>query len=149
MEKHLLELKASLAAAGSAVCAFLSWKGVLAITWIVVMGLDYLSGTAGALKNGVWSSRTAREGLWHKCGMIFSVAVAGITDWILSVLLGNIPQLDLKWPGLALPLVLAWYILTELGSILENAEALGAQVPRVLTRLLKASREAVDREGEK
>ena len=76
--------------------------------------------------------------------MIFAVAVAGIADVIMALLMGNIPGLGIRWPGLTLPLVLAWYILTELGSILENAHKMGAAVPPWLTKLLKASREAVD-----
>ena len=144
MEKNLLGAKATMAAAFSAICAFLGWKGILALCWLIVMGLDYVSGTAAACKGGCWSSRVAREGLWHKCGMIFAVAVAGIADYIMALLMGNIPGLGISWPGLVLPLVLAWYILTELGSILENAVKLGAAVPPWLTKLLKAGKDAVD-----
>ena len=43
-----------------------------------------------------------------------------------------------------LPMVLAWYILTELGSILENALALGAKVPVWLVKLLKNGVEILD-----
>ena len=45
---------------------------------------------------------------------------------------------------LILPVVLVWYILTELGSILENAAAMGAPVPEFLTKLLAAAREKVE-----
>jgi phage-related holin len=41
--------------------------------------------------------------------------------------------------------VLAWYIVTEAGSVLENAARLGAPVPRWLRRMLKEGREAVDK----
>jgi phage-related holin len=46
--------------------------------------------------------------------------------------------LGICWNGLVLPLVLAWYIITELGSILENAVKMGAKVPVWLVNLLKA-----------
>ena len=147
MEKNLLGIKAALTAAATAVCAFLGWKGILALTWLTAMALDYISGTAAACKSGNWSSRLAREGLWHKCGMIFAVAVAGIADGIMALILGNIPAIGMEWPGLTLPLVLSWYILTELGSILENAMKLGAAVPAWLTKLLKAGKDAVDQGG--
>ena len=52
------------------------------------------------------------------------------------------------WPGLVLPLVLAWYIITELGSILENAVKMGAPVPEWLIKLLKAGKKAVDGFGD-
>ena len=144
MENKFLAGKAALAALLSSLLSFLGWKGILAVCWIIVMALDYLSGTAAAMKEGAWQSSAARQGLWHKAGMIFAVLVSAIADGAMTVLLGNIPVLGIQWPGALLPLVLAWYILTELGSILENAVRLGAAVPSWLTKLLKASKEAVD-----
>ena len=148
MEQNLKALKATLAAAVTAISTFLGWKGLMALTWVIVMGLDYLSGTAAAMKAGQWASADARQGLWHKCGMILVVLVAAITDGVMAVVLGNIPALGIEWPGALLPLVLAWYILTELGSILENAVKLGAAVPAWLVKFLKQSLAAVDTAGE-
>ena len=48
-----------------------------------------------------------------------------------------------------MPLVLAWYILTELGSILENAVKLGARVPKWLTKLLATVEHMVDDAADK
>ena len=127
----------------------LGWKGVLVLAWVSLMALDYFTGTCAALKGGCWNSRTAREGAWHKCGAITVVAVAGIADAVLAVVCGNIPLLNIRWPGILLPLLLAWYILTELGSILENAIALGASAPHWLTAALGATLKAVDELGEK
>lgn len=144
MDEKLTAIKAAIVAGFTAIGAFLGWKGIMALVWVIVMCLDYISGTAAACKKGEWSSSVARSGLWHKGGMILVVMVAGIADAIMAVILGNIPQIGIEWPGLVLPLVLAWYIITELGSILENAVALGAKVPSWLTRILKASIKAVD-----
>lgn len=141
--------KALIAAAISAVSAFLGWKGLMALCWLVAMGLDYISGTVAALKAGNWSSSLARAGIFHKCGMIFAVVVAALADSVMAMVCGNIPILEITWPGLLLPLVLAWYILTELGSILENAVKLGAAVPQWLTKLLKIGLSAVDSAAEK
>lgn len=147
MEENLTAVKAAIVAGLSAVGAFLGWKGIMALCWIVVMALDYLSGSAAACKAGQWSSKVARDGLWHKGGMIFAVLVSAIADGVMTVICGKIPVLDMQWPGLVLPLVLAWYILTELGSILENAVKLGAKVPQWLTKLLKAGQQAVENSG--
>ena len=46
---------------------------------------------------------------------------------------------------LVLPVILVWYIFTELGSIAENATAMGAPVPAWLTKLLAAGRDAAER----
>ena len=45
---------------------------------------------------------------------------------------------------LVLPVILVWYIFTELGSIAENATDMGAPVPAWLTKLLAAGKQAAD-----
>lgn len=147
MNETLVGIKAAMAAFFTALGAFLGWKGVMAIVWVVVMLLDYISGTAAACKSGQWCSATARQGLWHKGGMIIVVTVAAIADGVMAVICQRLP-LGIAWPAIILPLVLAWYIITELGSILENAVKLGAVVPSWLTKLLKASLKAVDNIGD-
>ena len=144
MEERLTAVKATIVAVISAISAFLGWKGIVAMVWVVAMGLDYISGTAAACKNGEWSSAIARNGLWHKGGMILVVVVAAIADGVMVVICENIPVLGIAWPGIILPLVLAWYILTEMGSVLENAVKLGAKVPEWLVKILKSSLKAVD-----
>lgn len=147
MNDKLVATKAAIAAFFTAAGTFLGWKGIMAIVWVIVMALDYISGTAAACKAGAWCSATARQGLWHKGGMIIVVIVALIADAVMLLIGSHLP-LGLTWPGIILPLVLAWYIITELGSILENAVKLGAAVPTWLTKLLKASLQAVDKTGE-
>lgn len=127
---------------------FLGWQGIMALVWVAAMGLDYLSGSAAACKEGKWSSAVARTGLWHKGGMIIVVAVAAIADGVLGIICSQTP-IGLEWPGVILPLVLAWYILTELGSILENAMKLGVRVPKWLTKFLAAFRHLVDDAADK
>lgn len=143
MNDYLICFKVSVAAFVTAVAAFLGWKGILCFAWVAAMAIDYASGTAAAWKSGHWSSSVARQGLWHKCGMIFAVAVAAIADGVMDVVTTNL-HLGISWPGLVLPLVLTWYILTELGSVLENAAAMGAQIPPFLSKALAAAQGAVD-----
>lgn len=143
MKENLLTIKTAAAGFLTAMGAFLGWKGVMLVVWVIVMGLDYLSGTMAACKEGNWNSAAAREGLWHKGGMILAVTVAAIADAVMVLMVAYVP-IGLQWPGLLLPLVLAWYILTELGSILENAVHMGASVPSWLVRLLKNGVELVD-----
>ena len=147
MEDKIVAIKAAFAAFFYALGAFLGWKGIMGIVWVAAMLLDYISGTAAACKSGEWCSATARQGLWHKGGMILVVVVAAIADGVMAVICQHLP-LGITWPGIILPLVLAWYILTEMGSILENAVKLGAVVPSWLTKILKASLKAVDVVGD-
>ena len=147
MNENLVTIKTAIVAGCTALGAFLGWKGVMLIVWVAVMALDYLTGTLAACKTGDWSSATAREGLWHKGGMIAVVIVGALADWVMVIVAAYIP-IGIRWPGIILPLVLAWYIITELGSVLENAVKMGAKVPQWLIKLLKASANIVEAAGE-
>ena len=111
--------------------------------------LDYITGSMAAGKAGEWESRKAREGIYHKGGMLVIVLVAAATDLLISLVLDNLPMLALpvEYSGLVCPVVLVWYIVTELGSITENAVAMGAPVPALLTKLLKVTKDAVEQMG--
>ena len=146
MEEKLTAWKAGATALVSALTAFLGWKGIAALAWVAAMALDYISGSAAACKEGKWSSKVAREGLWHKMGMMLAVVVAAIADGVLTVLCRQLPAMGIAWPGMVLPVVLVWYLLTELGSILENAVRLGAKVPGWLANLLQATKDQLGNE---
>lgn len=144
MNEKLTAIKAAIAAFFTAMSAFLGWQGVMFFIWLAAMALDYISGTLAAWLSGEWSSSVAREGLKHKGGMILVVCVAGLADITLSIVCDHLP-VDLTWPVLVLPLVLAWYILTELGSILENAVKMGAPIPAWLMKLLTVGLKVIDK----
>ena len=147
MNEKLTAAKSAMAACLMAVGTFLGWKGIMLMIWVGVMALDYLSGTLAACREGQWSSAVARQGLWHKGGMILAVTVAAISDGITMLLAAEMPM-EMQWPGLVLPLVLTWYIITELGSILENAVKMGARVPAWLVSFLKAGIRLAESAGE-
>lgn len=147
MNENMLTIKAMIAAFFTTLGAFLGWKGILLFAWVGVMALDYISGTIAAALTGEWSSAVAREGIRHKGGMIFVVVVAAIADAVMVIIVSYVP-IGLQWPGIILPMVLAWYIITELGSILENAVKMGAPVPGWMVKLLKASADLVEIAGD-
>ena len=126
MEKrNLLQCsKAAMAAACGAFTAVFGWLG-----WLVV----------------AWSSAAARAGIWHKTGMVVVVLVSALTDGVLGMAVANLPGLGLQPNGVVLPVVLVWYIFTELGSIAENAAAMGAPVPAWLVKLLAEGKEGADK----
>ncbi len=147
----MLAVKAAITAALGAFSAFWGWLGWLIAAWVVLMALDYATGTAAAMKNGEWASHTAREGIWHKMGEVVVVIIAAFADGLLSIIMEQLPMVEIALPeiGLLLPLVLVWYAITELGSIAENAQRMGAPIPAWLVKLMANGKEAVDAAGDK
>ena len=147
----MLAVKAAIAAVLGAFSAFWGWLGWLVAAWVVLMALDYITGTAAAMKNGEWASQTAREGIWHKAGEVVVVIIAAFADFLLSIVMEQLPMVEIALPeiGLLLPLVLVWYAITELGSIAENAQRMGAPIPAWLVKLMANGKDAVDAAGDK
>lgn len=143
-----LAAKGAVVAACAAYVAAFGYVGVLIVLWALCMVLDWISGTAAAAAQGNWSSSTARAGIWHKGGMIVVVIVAAVADAALGVLVDTIPGVTISVPAVVLPIVLCWYIFTELGSMAENATQMGANVPQWLVHLLAAGRKAVEKGAE-
>lgn len=143
------EIKAALAAVIAFFTALWGWLGWAVLVWVFCFLLDYVSGTFAARKAGEWSSAIAREGVWHKLGEIFAVLVAALCDIALRVIIeGSGLDLGIHVGAMVTPVVLLWYIITELGSIAENAEKMGAPVPSWIKRSLKQYRDKIDRDHE-
>ena len=134
---------------GTIAALFGGWDTALQ-TLVIFMAIDYITGYSAAAKSGEWSSKIAREGLWHKAGCIFAVLVAGILDAVVGYLLGNIHGLALpfEYTVFVCPLVVAWYILMELGSILENIGKMGAPLPEFLKKMIAVLKATVDSAGD-
>jgi phage-related holin len=144
MEQNaLFKWKAALAAVCGAFTAAFGWLGWLSAAWVLCMLLDWATGSAAAAARGAWSSTAARQGIWHKAGMLLVVLAAALTDGVLGLLMDNAGLTPpLAGGALLCPIVLCWYIFTELGSVLENAQKMGAPVPAALTRLLAQARDS-------
>ena len=80
-----------------------------------------------------------------------AVTAAAILDGGLGLILDHIPALTLPFDYTVFltVLVLVWYILTELGSIVENAGRLGAPLPAWLSKAIAALESGVDSTGAK
>lgn len=144
--EHINGFKAALAAVLAALTALWGWFGWLIVAWIAFMAFDYLTGSAAAMKRGEWSSQKAREGIWHKAGCMAAVVVSGVMDLVVGQILTNLPSVTLPFTYTVFlcPLVVVWYILTEAGSIVENAGSMGAPVPEWLTKAIAALKDKVD-----
>ena len=141
-----LVLKAALVAFAGAFSAAFGWLGWLILAWVGCMVLDWISGSAAAAAQGNWSSAVARAGIWHKAGMIVVVLVAAVADCVLGMAVEHLPALGIEYTVLVLPVILVWYIFTELGSIAENATDMGAPVPAWLTKLLAAGKQLAEQQ---
>ena len=140
-----LAVKAAIVGVFGAFGAAFGWLGWLVLAWGACMALDWASGSAAAACRGQWSSAAARAGIWHKAGMVVVVLVSALTDGVLGMAVANLPGLGLQPNGVVLPVVLVWYIFTELGSIAENAAAMGAPVPAWLVRILAQGKEGPEK----
>ena len=144
-ENVFLLIKTAWVGAAAAFSAAFGWLGWLVLCWIGCMVLDYLTGTAAACKAQRWSSKAAREGAWHKVGMIIVVVSTALADMVLGAILKESGlALPIQYTMLLSPVVILWYIVTELGSVAENAADMGAPVPKLLVNLLLATKEKVE-----
>ena len=138
------ELKIGLTAMVAGLTALWGWFGWLIFLWLGCLIFDYITGSLAAAKEGAWNSRRAREGIWQKVGCMAAVMVAAAADLLLGTVVANIPSIELEYGTLLCPMVVVWYTLTELGSMIENAARLGAPVPEFLRKtreLMKKDRE--------
>lgn len=140
------EIKAAVTGAIAFVTALIGPIGWIIVVWIAAMLLDYLTGSWAALSHGEWSSNVARQGLWHKLGSIVAVLISAMLDIALGIIL---PQLGLAYEYIIItPIVCLWYLITELGSMVENIDKLGAPVPDFLRNMIRKVKGKVDSIGD-
>ena len=147
---HVNETKAALTAVFAALTALWGWFGWLTTLWIGCMALDFASGVIAACKNGKWESKIARDGIYHKGGMVLTVGIAAAADILIGLIVNNVPAISLpiNYGVLITPMVMVWYVITELGSIAENINKMGGNVPPWLLKCLASLQDATDAAGE-
>lgn len=143
------EIKAAVTAIIAFITTLIGWKGIAVLIWLCCILLDYIAGSLAAKKENNWSSKIAREGLWHKLGEIFAVLVAALCDIALGVVIeGTGINLGFDISVFITPIVLTWYILTELGSIIENCGRLGAPIPKWFKQYVEKAKNTIDKQKE-
>ena len=88
-------IKAALAAALGALCAYGIQLLVPVLVLLVVMVLDYITGMAKAWHAGELSSRVGLWGILKKVGYLVIVGVACVVDWLLRY---GADSLGWDWP---------------------------------------------------
>ena len=148
MEDNLNQVKVWVSSVLGILTGFWGWMGWLLVLWVLCMVLDYVTGSLAAVKAGEWSSKVAREGIWHKAGMVFTVVLMALADVLLGIVLDKLPVINIPFSGIICPVVLVWYILTEIGSSAENAVAMGAPLPAFVQKGLKKAKDLAEKAGE-
>ncbi len=145
MQSYALEIKAAISCVLGFFTALFGAMGWMVVIWVLCMALDYASGSFAAQKDKSWTSEAARKGLAHKGGMILFVLGAVALDLFVGVGLDvlAIENLPFAYTAPVTALVLSWYILTELGSLFENAQKLGAAFPPGLSAMLNKLKESI------
>ena len=139
------EIKAAVTGVIAFLTALWGWTGWAIIVWLSCILLDYFAGSLAARKENNWSSDIARAGLWHKLGEIFAVMVSALCDIALTVILkGTGIDIGIDVGPLVTPVVLLWYILTEIGSVIENCGRLGAPVPKWFKEYVERHKNAIE-----
>ena len=140
-------LRTLLFATVAAGTAMWGWIGWLVLVWVLCMIVDYVTGSLAAMKAGMWSSKVAREGLWHKGGMMVIVLIAVIADILIGLMI-RMNSIPFQYKVLLSPVVIAWYCFTELGSTMENAAQMGATVPGFMRKALELAGRIATQAGE-
>lgn len=126
----------------------MSWFFWLLIVFFAAMLLDYVTGSLAARKNGEWCSTRAREGLYHKLGMVGALLLSVMVDIVAGLAADTVIRLPASFRGLFSPLCAVWYVITEFGSVTENLNKLGAKLPAFLTKGLAVIRTAAEKSGD-
>lgn len=103
------------------------------------------------LPGGRGSTKSSFVGIEIPLGMIVIVCVALVADWLIGMMMRNLPGIALPFTYTVLigPLVIVWYVIGELGSLAEHAVHMGAPAPEWLPKILAAGKSAVDAAGDK
>ena len=128
-------IKGVLTAAMATLMTYMGHLVVPIIVLAVVMLLDYGTGIAKAVVKGELSSKIGIIGILKKLGYLAVVAVGMAIDWVIQTGMAEL-HIDFKLEFLFAMIVIVWLILNELISILENVAAIGAPVPKWLTKII-------------
>ncbi|MBO4808538.1 MAG: phage holin family protein [Lachnospiraceae bacterium] len=156
MEKTLTPLNVALSVIGAFIGEKFKTIGPELFFFCYLMLADYITALIACHKEAVehpgstkygWNSKKGVIGIYKKIGYFFTIFVAFGLDYVITHLIGKI------WPDSSVyaifgTLVLTWFILNELLSILENVGRMGVQLPDFLVKTISELRKSVDEKKE-
>lgn len=132
-------IKTIMAALITAMSYLFGGADMLLIALVTVIVIDYCTGLAKAYILGQLSSKVGFRGIVKKIMYFAIVAVAVIADNVVS---GSIAQAE----GVVRTAVIGFLIANEALSILENCNAAGIWVPRILITVLNRLKDQGDKD---
>ena len=131
------------AAAAGGVSAWFGQIVPLIVLVLCAVALDYCTGIAASAKEGELSSSRGAKGIYKKVGLFGLLMTGFFLDYAIPVFAGR----GLDIPTLPFGLIVAaWIVLNECLSVLENLTRLGVKLPPVLGRMLRTTRDKLDKE---
>lgn len=153
--EYVIAIQGALATVG----AFLSDKlGVLyplMCLLFVEMAVDYFTGMLASKREAIehpndpnygWSSKKGAIGIIKKAGYVFVIMAAMILDYVIAVTAGKL-GFDMPTTAVFGLLVVIWYLLNEMLSIIENAGRMGADIPSWLCNYIAVLKNKIDAEN--
>lgn len=142
-------IKAAVTTFFAAVSAIIGWFGWLIVALVIAMTIDYLTGWWAAVQDGTWSSRIAKKGITKKAVILLIIGATGLVDLIIGMVAAQAGMpLPAYLTALISPLVAIWYLLAEIGSILENAKRMGVDMPPFLLKIINIMKGMIEKKGD-
>ena len=140
-------LKAVFAAAVGALCSYCIELMIPLAVMLAVIIADYVTGMVKAWYNAELCSRIGLKGIIKKVGYLVIVGVGMVVDYLIREALHSVGVSVTVEYTVAL-IVIVWFIINELISILENVAAIGAPVPEFILKLVKRLKVSVEDKAE-
>lgn len=118
------------------------WLGIL----LLAIVLDYITGMGAAAYAGELNSKKGLRGILKKMGYLALVVLGFAIDWVVAAGAGYFGWT--AYPGGIIALaVIAWIIINESVSIIENLGRLEVPMPKFLLRVVKSLHDGLDNVG--
>ena len=155
MKEFWNTIQVIIAAIGGWLGYFLGGCDGLLIALVAFVAIDYITGMMAARKEAVehpgdpnygWSSKKGFNGIVKKVAIFAVITVAISLDYLIAVATA---QLGMAPPQMAIfgLLVVVWFLLNEMLSIIENSGRMGADIPDWLTKYIAILKGKIDDQG--
>lgn len=139
--------KAVFAAAVGALCSYCMELMIPLAVMLAVMGVDWFTGLAKAWATSTLCSKVGVIGILKKVAYVVVVGVGMVVDYLIREALHSVGVSVTVEYAVAL-IIIVWFIINELISILENVAAIGAPVPAFILKLVKRLKVSVEEKAE-